>query len=65
MWKPAIPISDPRAVAAKGYEGAVEMATRAREFNPDSRAGVVVEDGEIVRVVIALDEDQAKRDGLA
>jgi hypothetical protein len=56
MWKPAIPISDPRAVAAKGYEGAVAIAAPVLEFNPDARAGVVVEDGEVVQVVIALDE---------
>ena len=65
MFEPAIPILDLRAVAAKGYKEALKMVTDAREFNPDSRGGVVIEDGEIVRVVIALDEDQAKRDGLA
>jgi hypothetical protein len=65
MWKPAIPIADPRAVAAKGYQGAMEIAAPTLEFNPDARAGVVIEDGEIARVVIALDEDQAKREGLA
>ena len=65
MWKPAIPISEPRALAAKGYEKAVEMAMRLREMCPESRAGVVVEDNEVQQVMIAMEDDQAKLLGLA
>jgi len=42
MFEPAIPILDLRAVAAKGYKEALKMVTDAREFNPDSRGGVVM-----------------------
>ena len=48
-----------------GRRKAVEMAARLREMCPESRAGVVVEDGEVQQVIIATDDDQAKLLGLA